>query len=449
VDAAIAAQAALAVVTPHACGLGGDAIVLVHEPGGAGTSFHGAGRWSEAAGSLAIRDDASSVAVPGMVRAWGLLAERFGRKSLADDVAPAVRLAEDGFVPDGPLMEAVEEERARLRRGGAGAWALPAGVAAGAVGPQPELARTLRAIGADGPDAFYRGPLAEAIVRAVLGGGGALTPDDLSTHETLVGDPVETTWRGRRLLVARPPSQAILAAVAIRALERFGPAPPDRADHLRVEAILGAFRFRDRAGEGAALLAERYDLDPDRTRGGPGPRPFLHTAGVSAADADGWVVSSLVSVFHSFGSATFVPEGGFTLNNRAACFTEAPNEARPGKLPIHTLSPVMVGGDDGIRTLATPGADGQVQSLVQVLTAHEDSKDWEQAMAAPRWRCDSGALLIERSHPGRETLQRLGHAVEVRDDGDDAFGSMTSAGVSEGRPFALSDWRRSTSSGVV
>jgi gamma-glutamyltranspeptidase/glutathione hydrolase len=449
VDAAIAAQAALAVVAPQACGVGGDAIVLVHEPGGDVTSVHGAGRWSEAAGSLPIRDDASSVTVPGAVRAWGLLAERFGRRSLAEDVAPAVRLAEDGFTPDQSLVEAVEEERPRLQRGGAGAWALLPSAVAGAVAPQPELARTLRSIGDDGPEAFYRGPLADAMVRAVRGGGGALTPDDLSSHETLVGEPVQTTWQGRDLLVARPPSQAILAAIALRALERFGPLPPDRADHLRVEAILGAFRFRDRACEGAALLGEPLELDPDGTRGGSGPRPFLHTAGVSVAGSDGLVVSSLVSVFHHFGSATFVPEGGFTLNNRAACFTQSPNDPRPGKLPVHTLSPILVRSDEGIRALATPGADGQVQSLLQVLTAHEDGGDWDLAMAAPRWRCDSGRLLIERSHPGREALAGLGHAIEVRDDGDGTFGSMTSAGVTDGRPFALSDWRRTTSSGVV
>ena len=123
------------------------------------------------------------------------------------------------------------------------------------------------------------------------------------------------------------------------------------------------------------------------------------------AAADGWLVSSLVSVFEHFGSATFVPEGGFTLNNRAACFTNAPNDAEPGKLPVHTLSPILVTAGDEVRTLATPGADGQVQSLLQVLTGHAGSGDWESAMAAPRWRSDSGRLLIERSHPGREALE--------------------------------------------
>ena len=449
VDAAVAAQAALAVVAPQACGVGGDAIVLVRDPQGRVISFHGAGRWSEAAGGLTIRDDGSSVAVPGAAHAWGLLIERYGRRSLAQDLAPAVSLAERGFAPDQSLLEGIEESRPRLERGGAGAWSLVASSAAGVIAPQPELARTLRAIGDDGPDAFYRGALADAMIRAVRAHGGALTPEDLASHATLEGDPLEMTWGDCRIRFARPPSQAILLGIALRALERFGSLPDGRADHLRVEAILGAFRLRDRVMEGDALLDEPVLLDVERAGGGGGPRPFLHTAGVSVATADGWVVSSLVSVFEHFGSATFVPEGGFTLNNRAACFTNAPNDPEPGKRPVHTLSPILLTAGDEVRTLATPGADGQVQSLLQVLTGHAGSGDWESAMAAPRWRSDSGRLLIERSHPGRATLETLGHRVEVREDGDGTFGSMTSAGLAGGRAFALSDWRRSTSSGVV
>jgi gamma-glutamyltranspeptidase/glutathione hydrolase len=429
--------------------VGGDAIVLVHEPGGRVTSVHGAGRWSEAAGSLRIRDDASAVTVPGAVHAWALLVERFARRSLAEDLLPAAGLAERGFRPDDALVEALEGDRVRLERGNAGGWPLLRSAAARAAVPQPELARTLRTIGDEGPDAFYRGDLAEAIVRAVRTGGGALTPEDLSSHETLVGEPIAMTWNDRRVLLARPPSQAVVLGIALRALERFGPAPPERAHHLRVEAILGAFGYRDRAVDGAALLEEPLRLNPDRAVGGSGPRPFLHTAGVSVADGDGLVVSSLVSVFESFGSATFVSEGGFTLNNRAACFTGPPNHPEPGKRPVHTLSPILVRTGGELRALATPGADGQVQSLLQVLTAHADSRSWEDAMAAPRWRSDSGTLLIERSHPDRQTLASLGHDIEVRDDGDPIFGSMTSAGFSDGSPFALSDWRRSTWTGVA
>ena len=125
-DAAVAAQAALAVVAPQACGVGGDAIVLVRDPQGRVISFHGAGRWSEAAGGLTVGDDGSSVTVPGAAHAWSLLIERYGRRSLAQDLAPAVSLAERGFAPDPSLLEGIEESRPRLERGGAGAWSLVA-----------------------------------------------------------------------------------------------------------------------------------------------------------------------------------------------------------------------------------------------------------------------------------------------------------------------------------
>src|SRR5439155_16145719 len=127
---------------PKPCGVWGDAMALVHEPGGRVTSVHGAGRWSEAAGSLRIRDDASAVTVPGAAQAWGLLVERFGRRSLAENLLPAIGLAERGFRPDDALAEALEGGRARLERGGAGGWSLLRSAAAHTAVPQPELART-------------------------------------------------------------------------------------------------------------------------------------------------------------------------------------------------------------------------------------------------------------------------------------------------------------------
>ena len=114
---------------------------------------------------------------------------------------------------------------------------------------------------------------------------------------------------------------------------------------------------------------------------------------------------------------------------------------------MHTLSPILVRGDE-VRALATPGADGQVQSLLQVLTAHAARRlGAGHGGAAVAERVGQAADRAVASRPG--DAAGLGHAIEVRDDGDGTFGSMTSAGITGGRPFALSDWRRSTSSGVV
>jgi gamma-glutamyltranspeptidase/glutathione hydrolase len=161
-------------------------------------------------------------------------------------------------------------------------------------------------------------------------------------------------------------------------------------------------------------------------------------------------VSTLVSVFDDFGSCVFVPGCGITLNNRCDGFTEAPNDAAPGKRPVHTLAPALAITPNGALALATPGADGQVQTLLQVIAAAlKDGVDLATAIAKPRWRSEGGALLIERSHPEIDRLQSLGHRIKVLADGDTRFGAVVCAGQFDGAPIAASDWRRETWSGVV
>ncbi|WP_203595426.1 gamma-glutamyltransferase [Salipiger sp. PrR002] len=198
-------------------------------------------------------------------------------------------------------------------------------------------------------------------------------------------------------------------------------------------------------------MSEALTDDPERAPHRGGPRAYLHTAGVACADADGCVVSSLVSVFDDFGSGVYVPEGGFMLNNRAAGFGPAPNDAAAGKRPVHTLAPALLTGPDGsVWALATPGADGQVQTLLQVLSrARLAGEDLAAAVAAPRWRSENGQLLIEESHPEIEALRALGHALKVLPSGDLRFGAIVAAGMQGGSPRALADWRRLTTAGVT
>jgi gamma-glutamyltranspeptidase/glutathione hydrolase len=155
------------------------------------------------------------------------------------------------------------------------------------------------------------------------------------------------------------------------------------------------------------------------------------------------VVSSLSSVFDDFGSAIFVPEAGFTLNNRAAGFTGPPNDAGPKKQPVHTLSPIIAGIEGSVVALATPGADGQVQTLLQILVAQRAHHiGLAEAIVRPRWRSEGGRVLIERSHPAINALRERGHELFILDDGDPRFGAVVCAGFSEDGPFATSDWRR-------
>ncbi len=341
----------------------------------------------------------------------------------------------------------MDAQRARLVGGGAGGWPLLAARAGDRVA-QPALAATLEAVAAGGADAFYRGGLAAAVARAARARGGALSADDLAAHRTVVADPVGVAWDGGRAWVQPPSSQGVLLAMALAWLEREGPVPPADRDHVGVELTEAVFAFRDRAAEGAALLAEPLAVDRERAAQRGGPRAYLHTAGVAAADAEGTVVSSLVSVFDDFGSAVWVPEGGFVLNNRAGGFTAGPNAPRPGALPVHTLAPALLTTPRGPLALATPGADGQVQTLLQVLLHLRDDGDLAAALDAPRWRSEGGRLLVERAHPAAETLGARGHAVTALDDGDDRFGAVVAAGLRGGTPIAAGDWRRGVTAGV-
>jgi gamma-glutamyltranspeptidase/glutathione hydrolase len=164
------------------------------------------------------------------------------------------------------------------------------------------------------------------------------------------------------------------------------------------------------------LLAEALHVDRARASGSGGPRSYLHTAGVAVADADGTVVSSLVSVFDDFGSGVLVPELGIVLGNRAAGFTDGANAPGPGRYPVHTLAPAMLLlQDGGVLALATPGADGQVQTLLQVLAGlRYDEETLLGALGRPRWRSEDGRLLVEAGHPATGRLRELGHDVVDR-----------------------------------
>ena len=448
VDAAIAAQAVLCVVAPDACGLGGDMLALVDERGTT-LAVNGAGLTPRGLVTAAI-DGANSVTVPGLVDGWCVLHERWGRLPLSHVLATAIGLAAGGIRLSADLAGAAMRQRARLLRGGAGAWPL-LGLAAGDRFVQPELADALRAIGRDGRDAFYAGPAAAAIAAAVQAGGGALVPLDLAEHATPLLPPIAVRYAGVEVAVQPPATQGVLLAMALQALERTDPGNAAAlADHLAIELTEAAFVHRDRVGEGAALLAVPLAADREQASRRGGPRAYLHTAGVATADANGLVVSSLVSVFDDFGSCLFVPELGITLNNRGGGFTGGANAAGPAKRPVHTLAPALVRSVRGSVALATPGADGQVQTLLQVIDRSvRRGEDLAAAIAAPRWRSEGGALLIEEGHAAAAALAARGHRVTPIRAGEVRFGAIACAGIDEGEPFAVSDWRRQSWAGVA
>jgi gamma-glutamyltranspeptidase / glutathione hydrolase len=446
-DAAIAAQAVLCVIAPDACGLGGDMLALVDDGAAGPVAVTGAGT-APARLREVSSDGANSVTTPGIVSAWAVMSERWGRLPLAAALAPAIAVADEGAAMPAALARAVESQRPRLLRGGAQPWALMT-ASAGQTVAQPALAALLGRIAAEGAAAFYEGAAAEAIARAVAAGGGALDQDDLAAHRTELSAAIEVAFGAWRVAVQPPPTQGVLLAMALAALDGMEAADASQLDHLCVELTEAAFVHRSRAAEGAALLAEPLWADPLRAARRGGPRAYLHTAGVAASDEAGLTVSSLVSVFDDFGSCVFVPELGITLNNRAGGFTDGANAAAPGKRPVHTLAPALLTRGATRIAMATPGADGQVQVLLQILAKLcRRGVSLPQAVAAPRWRSEGGALLIEGDHPMLEGLRQRGHDLRPLPPGDTRFGAVVCAGF-DGAPVCLADWRRECWAGVA
>jgi len=447
-DAAIAAQAMLCVLMPDACGLGGDMLALVRNAQGAVIAVQGTGA-SPAGYSHYADDGAGSVTVPGIVDAWCELSRMAGRFPLARVLEPARRLASEGMRVSPTLSAALLRHRGRLLQGGAENWSL-FGAAAGAVVMQPQLAALLASIGAQGRGAFYGDAAAAAIAASVARRGGSLSIADMSAHATPLAVPIEVGWGDWRVLVQPPITQGVLLAMAVQAWERHGDIATGLHDHAGVELTQAAFACRDDVAQGARLLELQLALDLRCASRRGGPRAYLHTAGVAAVDDSGQLISSLVSVFDDFGSCVYVPELGITLNNRAAGFTAGANAPGPGRRPVHTLAPAMLVTPQSSVALATPGADGQVQTLLQVLAAMRlEGADLASAIARPRWRSENGRLLIEQSHPGMQRLQALGHDLLVVEDGDVRLGAVVAAVLTRDGVAAAADWRRETCCGAV
>jgi gamma-glutamyltranspeptidase/glutathione hydrolase len=424
----------LCVLCPDACGLGGDMFALVADRVQT-VAINGAGTTPQDAITFAD-DGPHSVTVPGLAGGWAKLHRRWGRLPAATVLAPAIRLAQDGHQVSPTLAAAVTAQRARLLAHGAAAWSL-LGLAAGDRLVQPELAALLRALAHDGFDAFYTGAPAAAIANALARQGGAMDRRDLARHVTHIGPALTVPYAGCTVAVQPPPTQGVLLGMALKGMAAQAPADDAGSDHTAVELTEAAFAWRDDAAHlGAALLDQPLPIDPQRAARRGGPRAYLHTAGVATADADGLVVSSLVSVFDDFGSCVFVPELGITLNNRAGGFTRGANAPAAGKRPVHTLAPALVRGPQGCLALATPGADGQVQTLLQVIDRTlRRGHDLASAIAAPRWRSEGAHLLIEEGHPQAAALARRGHALAPLPPGQMRFGAVACAGLSDGTPW--------------
>ncbi len=496
IDGALAAAAMLAVVEPMMTGIGGDAFLLYYRAdpeGGPGEllGLNGSGRSPQGLTREAIDDTRAiepdswpAVTVPGAVDLWQTAHERFGRLRFADLLGPAIETAERGF----PVSERVQGMWRvcvnRLRRDRAAATHyLVDGDAPdlGALFRSPALARSLRRIARDGRDAFYRGPIAEEIVRYSRGTGGFLTLEDFNRHTSTWVEPLSTRYRGRDVVQLPPNGQGLGVLLLLNLLENFDLGSMDLAStehtHLLVEAKKLAYadlhaQVGDpdgpplRTGNGAPLrelLDKGYarersrQIDPRRaaSTATPGELPTgagrvgSETVYLAVVDGDGNAASFINSLFAPFGSAIAGGDTGILLHNRGAGFTlEAghPNEYQPGKRPFHTIIPGMVLSAGRLELCyGVMGGPFQPQGHVQLLTNHYDhGLSLQAAIDRPRWRHTAGLeLLCER---GTELstvagLEELGH--RVRFAGGAEFGGAQAIGVDRhGTLLGASDPRK-------
>ena len=384
------------------------------------------------------------VTVPGAPKAWAELAGRFGKRTLAEDLAPAVAYAREGW-PCAPNLAqtwrtAWESFRKTLKGPEFEAWFrtfAPKGRApeAGDVIRLPDHADTLEEIGRNGAESFYRGELAKRIDRESRKYGGYLRYEDLAAYEARWVEPLRLNYRGYEVCEIPPNGQGIVALMALNILKEFDFSEKDSTEtcHRQLEAVKMAFadafryvtdpkdmeidcaRLLDPA-YGAARAREMTDLAQVWSHGIP---PKSGTVYLCCGDGEGNLVSYIQSNYNGFGSGIVVEGTGISLQNRGADFSLDPGHAnylRPGKRTYHTIIPGFLMKDGlPVGPFGVMGGYMQPQGHVQVVMNYVDFHlDPQQALDAPRWQwMRDGRVTVEtRFDPElARSLQRRGHAV--------------------------------------
>lgn len=456
VDAAVTAAAVLSVTEPFMTGIGGDMYAILWSAKEQRlVGINGSGR----SGSLMTREALASVGripgdgpktitIPGALSGWAALLERHGTISLAEALAPAIRLAEEGF-PVSDVTAAEWAVFANLPKEDAGATAtfLVDGTRAPGVGEwfaNPDYARTLRAIAAGGPGVLYGGELGRRIATRTRELGGYLTAEDFSAHRAEWVQPMSVPFGDFRLWELPPNGQGIAALEMLRILDGVDLAGMKHNSapylHHLIEAKKLAYADLEHfVGDPQSMtvkadqlltddfIARRRSLiDPKRAATRVDPDASLTTSEttyLAAADSDGNMVSFINSLGGGFGSGVVVPGTGFALQNRGVGFSYEPGRANsvgPRRLPFHTIIPGFVtksgaaGRQEPWVSFGIVGGPQQPQAHVQVLlNLLLFDMDVQQALDAPRFRHWSGSSVsFEQAIPATvvDELRSMGHA---------------------------------------
>lgn len=467
-DAAIATAAVLNVVEAASTGIGGDCFALYYDAKTKIlTGLNGSGRAPDALTADLLYDKGFStmperhplaVTVPGAVRGWADLLHQHGKLSLATVLEAAIEYAINGF-PVSPVYARAWGRVEGLIKGSLAAREyLPNGVApqAGQVVKLPSLGRSLKAIADGGPDAFYEGEIAHAIVKTLHDMGGVMSLADLQVHTSTWVEPIKTTYRGLEVYEIPPNGQGLAALMALNILEGFELGQWAWDDPARLHRMIEAMRL-------AFADASRYIADPhfspvpvdgllsksyaEQRRALIHPDQAIHpltygtppnhsdTVYLSVVDGEGNACSFINSLYMGFGSGIVAEGTGIFLQNRGANFSlEAghPNQVMPRKRPYHTIIPAMALAEGELwASFGVMGGFMQPQGHVQVISAMiDDLSDPQAALDRLRWQVDedSGfvAVGLEEGINTKtvKALKNMGHQVKnIVGDGRAVFGS--------------------------
>jgi gamma-glutamyltranspeptidase/glutathione hydrolase len=408
VDAALAAAAMLTVCEPGHNGLGGDAFALLWWDG-ALHGLNGSGRSpAQLDGGAVDRYGPRSVTVPGAVRAWADLAERFGRLGLDAAVAPAAEAARRGIAATARVAAHWRIAQARAP------WPAPP---PGRVYRLPELAATLRRIAEEGPSALYEGRVAAAIAAASW-----LAESDLESHRSEWVEPLRRGYRSVEACELPPNGQGAAVLVALEIADSL-----ELGLHGEIESVKLALDWASRTIADAPL--EQPDVDELRGRISPAAAldtavwPGSDTTYLCAVDGDRNAISLIQSTYEHFGSGVLAGDTGVVLQNRGACFTDEeghPNRLAPSRRPFHTIIPGLLLRDGGLLgPFGVMGGHMQAQAHFQVVRNVVDrGLDPQAALDAARFRAYGGrkVALEPGLWPEAEELRARGHELELAEE---------------------------------
>ncbi len=436
-DAAVAVSAALAVVEPNNSGLGGGGFWLLHR---AEDSLQVMVDGRERA-PLAARadmfldkngnvipglsqDGALAAGIPGEPAALAHIAERYGRLPLARSLAPAIRLAREGFAVDERLQRAIEARRTSLQASPAAATVfLPQGkpLVAGDTLVQPDLARTLTHLAEDGAEGFYEDDTAEALLEGVEAAGGIWSKKDLKSYRVIERTPMVFEYRGMRIVTAPPPSSGgVVMGIVLNVLGGYDWKQLSSADrrHVSIEAMRRAYRDRaEYLGDPEFAPLPLQLLSPGYANGlragvqmqkATSSQSLSLQTGVPAAeggntthfsimDAAGNRVAATLSINLPLGSGFMPPGTGVLLNNEMDDFAIRPqtpnayglvggtaNAVAPGKRMLSSMSPTFIEAPERIAILGTPGGSRIISMVLGGILAFAEGANAATLVSQPR-----------------------------------------------------------------